>query len=330
MSAKRNMPTRDGFFGEFGGKFVPETLMAPLAELEAGYRAARRDRAFRQQLDDLLRDYVGRPTPLTEAARFAAGCGEFRLFLKREDLNHTGAHKINNALGQALLAKRMGKGRVIAETGAGQHGVATATACALLGLECRVYMGEVDMARQELERLPDAPSRRGGGERRERKPDPEGRDQRGDPRLGHQRREHALHHRLGPRPASLSDDRARLPVGDREGGRGADPEADGEAPGRRHRVRGRRVELDRPLSRDARARGREAHRRRGGREEPRARRACGAVRGRVARRAARDALDPASGRRGTDRRRRTRSRQASTIRRSGRSTRIWAARDESS
>ncbi|HSN67847.1 MAG TPA: tryptophan synthase subunit beta, partial [Thermoanaerobaculia bacterium] len=148
MTARKVLPTKDGFFGEFGGKFVPETLMAPLAELEAGYRAARRDRAFRQELDDLLRDYVGRPTPLTEAPRFAAACGDFRLFLKREDLNHTGAHKINNALGQALLAKRMGKSRIIAETGAGQHGVATATACALLGLRCRIYMGEVDIERQ--------------------------------------------------------------------------------------------------------------------------------------------------------------------------------------
>ncbi|MGH9458527.1 MAG: tryptophan synthase subunit beta [Thermoanaerobaculia bacterium] len=149
MSA-RSLPTRDGWFGEYGGKFVPETLMAPIAELERGYAAAKKDKAFRQQLDDLLRDYVGRATPLTEAQRFAAECGRFRLFLKREDLNHTGAHKINNALGQALLAKRMGKERIIAETGAGQHGVATATACALLGLSCRVYMGEVDMARQEL------------------------------------------------------------------------------------------------------------------------------------------------------------------------------------
>ena len=124
--------------------------MAPLDELESSYRSAMRDPAFRRELDDLLRDFVGRATPLTEAKRFAAECGDFRLFLKREDLNHTGAHKINNALGQALLARRMGKRRIIAETGAGQHGVATATACALLGLECRVYMGEVDMARQEL------------------------------------------------------------------------------------------------------------------------------------------------------------------------------------
>ena len=138
-----------GYYGEFGGRFVPETLIAPLEELEREYRAARRDPAFRRELAALLRDYDGRPTPLTEAARFAERCGVQRLFLKREDLNHTGAHKINNALGQAILARRMGKRRVIAETGAGQHGVATATACALLGLECHVYMGEEDMRRQE-------------------------------------------------------------------------------------------------------------------------------------------------------------------------------------
>ncbi|MHB0972091.1 MAG: tryptophan synthase subunit beta [Thermoanaerobaculia bacterium] len=144
------LPDRNGYFGTYGGKYVPETLMAPLADLETAYRAARRDRAFHQQVDDLLANYVGRPTPLSEALRFVERCGDFSLFLKREELNHTGAHKINNAIGQAVLAKRMGRERIIAETGAGQHGVATATACALLGLRCAVYMGEVDMERQEL------------------------------------------------------------------------------------------------------------------------------------------------------------------------------------
>ena len=134
-------------FGPYGGQYVPETLMAPLEELEEAYLAARRDPTFRAELAALLRDYVGRPTPLTEARRLSADLG-CRLWLKREDLCHTGAHKINNALGQALLVKRMGKTRVVAETGAGQHGVATATACALLGLECVVYMGTEDMARQ--------------------------------------------------------------------------------------------------------------------------------------------------------------------------------------
>ncbi|HUP49349.1 MAG TPA: tryptophan synthase subunit beta [Thermoanaerobaculia bacterium] len=146
----RSLPDRRGYFGEFGGRYVPETLTAALDELESAYRRLRRDRGFRRELDRSLADYVGRPTPLSESTRFAELCGSFRLFLKREDLNHTGAHKINNALGQALMARRMGKERIIAETGAGQHGVATATACALLGLRCVVYMGEVDMVRQEL------------------------------------------------------------------------------------------------------------------------------------------------------------------------------------
>jgi len=145
------LPDRRGFFGQFGGKFVPETLMAALDELETAYKKLKRDRPFRAELGDVLSEFVGRPTPITEAKKFAElSGGGFRLFLKREDLNHTGAHKINNAIGQALIAKRMGKQRIIAETGAGQHGVATATACALLGLQCVVYMGEVDMARQEL------------------------------------------------------------------------------------------------------------------------------------------------------------------------------------
>ena len=152
MQKKRSvsLPDRRGYFGEFGGRYVPETLMAALDEFESAYRAIRRDRSFHRELNAILADFVGRPTALTEALRFAGLCGDFRLFLKREDLNHTGAHKINNAMGQALIAKRMGKQRIIAETGAGQHGVATATACALLGLSCVVYMGEVDMARQEL------------------------------------------------------------------------------------------------------------------------------------------------------------------------------------
>jgi len=164
----RRDPDMRGYFGAYGGRFVPETLVAPIEELTAGYLAARADATFREELDRLLKHYVGRPTPLYEARRLAevggSGIGgsaarreadslrnpHVRIFLKREDLTHTGAHKINNALGQALLAKRMGKTRVVAETGAGQHGVATATACALLGLECDVYMGSEDMRRQAL------------------------------------------------------------------------------------------------------------------------------------------------------------------------------------
>jgi tryptophan synthase beta chain len=143
-------PDARGYYGAYGGRFVPETLVAPVAELETAYLAARRDERFVRRLVGLLRDYVGRPTPLYEARRLSDRLGGARIFLKREDLAHTGAHKINNALGQALLAERMGKRRVIAETGAGQHGVATATVCALLGLECDVYMGAEDMERQAL------------------------------------------------------------------------------------------------------------------------------------------------------------------------------------
>jgi tryptophan synthase beta chain len=141
---------RPGRFGGYGGRYVPETLMAALEELEAAYAAAQADPGFRAELDGLLRDYAGRPTPLYLAGRLTEQLGGAKIYLKREDLLHTGAHKINNCLGQGLLARRMGKRRIIAETGAGQHGVATATVCALLGMECVVYMGEEDMRRQEL------------------------------------------------------------------------------------------------------------------------------------------------------------------------------------
>jgi tryptophan synthase beta chain len=149
----RRDPDARGYFGAYGGRFVPETLVAPIEELTERYLAVRHDKAFQAELASLLEHYVGRPTPLYETRRLvpeAAGVQGVRLLLKREDLTHTGAHKINNALGQALLAKRMGKTRIVAETGAGQHGVATATACALLGLECHVYMGAEDMRRQAL------------------------------------------------------------------------------------------------------------------------------------------------------------------------------------
>ena len=146
----RRDPDARGYFGEFGGRFVPETLVEPIEALERAYFEARQDAAFLSELERLLKHYVGRPTPVYEATRLAAALGGARIFLKREDLTHTGAHKINNALGQALLAVRMGKRRIVAETGAGQHGVATATACALLGLRCHVYMGAEDMDRQAL------------------------------------------------------------------------------------------------------------------------------------------------------------------------------------
>ncbi|MGQ9532089.1 MAG: tryptophan synthase subunit beta [Desulfotomaculales bacterium] len=144
------LPDARGYFGPYGGRFVPETLMPALEELTAAYRAAREDETFREELNYYLRHYVGRPSPLYFAARLSETLGGARIYLKREDLNHTGAHKINNTIGQILLARRMGKTRVIAETGAGQHGVATATAAALFGLECAVYMGEEDIRRQAL------------------------------------------------------------------------------------------------------------------------------------------------------------------------------------
>ncbi|MEU1627170.1 tryptophan synthase subunit beta [Streptomyces sp. NPDC020096] len=144
------VPNAEGYFGAFGGKFIPEALVAAVDEVAAEYEKAKGDPAFAVELNDLLVHYTGRPSPLTEVKRFAEHAGGARIFLKREDLNHTGSHKINNVLGQALLTKRMGKTRVIAETGAGQHGVATATACALFGLDCTIYMGEVDTQRQAL------------------------------------------------------------------------------------------------------------------------------------------------------------------------------------
>ncbi len=149
-SLAHSVPDARGRFGRFGGRYVPETLVPALEELAAAYDAARADPAFRAELDALLRDFVGRPTPLCEAPRLTAHAGGARILLKREDLAHTGAHKINNTVGQALLARRMGKRRVIAETGAGQHGVATATACARFGIPCEIYMGAEDIRRQAL------------------------------------------------------------------------------------------------------------------------------------------------------------------------------------
>src|ERR1700760_3702132 len=154
VAAKKKTPApsteQPGRFGAFGGKYVPETLMAALEELERAYDEARRDRRFRERLQYLLEQYAGRPTPLFFAQRLTDHLGGAKIYLKREDLLHTGAHKINNCIGQVLLSERMGKRRIIAETGAGQHGVATATVCALFGYECVVYMGTEDMRRQEL------------------------------------------------------------------------------------------------------------------------------------------------------------------------------------
>src|SRR5882762_10026996 len=143
-------PDQLGHWGPYGGRFVPETLMAPLEELTAAYHEAQQDESFHRELNDLLRNFAGRPTPLFLASRLSEYAGGAQIYLKREDLLHTGAHKINNSLGQVLLARRMKKRRIIAETGAGQHGVATATVAAMFGMECVVYMGAVDMERQAL------------------------------------------------------------------------------------------------------------------------------------------------------------------------------------
>lgn len=150
MKNLKRLPDRRGYFGQYGGRFVPETLIPALEELERAYEDSKKDRSFQQELSYLQKTFIGRPTPLYLARRFSEHLGGAKVYLKREDLAHTGAHKINNALGQALLARRMGKKRVIAETGAGQHGVATATGAALVGLECEIYMGSEDMERQSL------------------------------------------------------------------------------------------------------------------------------------------------------------------------------------
>ena len=148
MRKGNGMPDRAGHFGPFGGRYVAETLMSALIELEKAYRAAWRDRSFHRELDGLLESYAGRPTPLYFAGRLTEKAGGARIYIKREDLAHTGSHKINNTLGQGVLARRMGKRRIIAETGAGQHGVATATVCARMGIPCEIYMGEEDVRRQ--------------------------------------------------------------------------------------------------------------------------------------------------------------------------------------
>ena len=158
VTTQTNLPDERGRFGDFGGKFVPETVMAALTELEDSYRAVQDDAGFAEQLSNLMTNYAGRPTALYHAENLSRHCGGASIYLKREDLAHTGAHKINNALGQCLLAQRMGKQRIIAETGAGQHGVATATVCAMLGLQCIVYMGVGGHGAPVPQRLSYAPA----------------------------------------------------------------------------------------------------------------------------------------------------------------------------
>ncbi len=235
-------------FGPYGGRYVPETLVSALEELDAAYETVPRRPCLPRELHSLQTDYAGRPTPLFRADRLSerAGC---RVYLKREDLAHTGAHKINNTLGQILLAVRMGKKRIIAETGAGQHGVATATVAALFGLECHVYMGEEDIRRQELNvfRMRLLGRRGGAGDLGQRHA--QGRDQRGHPRLGGQRGGHALHHRFGGRSGPVPRHGARLPGGDRPGDARADAGKRGAAARRAGGLRGRRQQRHRDVPR---------------------------------------------------------------------------------
>ncbi len=236
------LPTK---FGPYGGQFVPETLMPALIELEAAFVSAKEDTAFQDEFNNLMANFVGRPTPVTYAKRLSEKLGGAQIYLKREDLAHTGAHKINNALGQALLAKRMGKKRLVAETGAGQHGVASATAAALLGLECVVYMGVVDIARQEsnvfrMKMLGTEVRPVTSGTQTL-----EGCHQRGHPRLGDECARHTLSAWLGFGAASLSDHGARVPVRDRDGGAPTDVVTGRTTPRYNHRLRRWRLERNR-------------------------------------------------------------------------------------
>ena len=252
----QSYPDKRGHFGEFGGRYVAETLMPALAELESAYRAARRDPAFRAELERYSREYVGRPTPLYFAANLTAKLGGAKIYLKREDLCHTGAHKVNNTLGQALLAVRMGKARITAETGAGQHGVATATMAALFRRECEVFMGSVDVERQSLNvfrmKLLGAKVTAVDAGSRSLKD-----------ALNEALRDwiatvaqHLLPHRHRRRAASVPDDRARLPVGDRARGAPPDSQARGPPARRAGRLRQRRLQRDRALLSVPRGQGR--------------------------------------------------------------------------
>src|SRR3990167_5510725 len=214
-------PDKNGHFGPYGGIYVAETLMGALDELNQAYEKYRHDPEFIAELNYDLKHYVGRPSPIYHARHLSEHLGGAQIYLKREDLNHTGAHKVNNTVGQALLARRMGKKRVIAETGAGQHGVATATVAARYGMECVVYMGAEDVQRQSpnvfrMKLLGATVVPVEGGSRRPE--DAQGRAQRGDARLGDQHRKHLLYHRHRGGTASVSDDGARFQRHRRQGG----------------------------------------------------------------------------------------------------------------
>ena len=212
LNSYRTGPDERGHFGLYGGRFVAETLMPLILDLERAYTDAKADPTFQAEMDRHLATYVGRPSPLYFAERLTQHCGGAKIYFKREELNHTGAHKVNNVLGQIMLAVRMGKTRIIAETGAGMHGVATATLCAKFGLPCIVYMGSVDVERQKPNVLR---MKILGAEVRAVEfgfQDAEGCDERGVARLGRQCARHLLLHRHGGRPASLPGDGARFPV----------------------------------------------------------------------------------------------------------------------
>ena len=207
-----------GYYSGFGGAFIPEVLNATFDELEAVFEGARTDPAFWREYEEIMSTYSCRPTPLTFAGNLTRHFGGARIYIKREDLNHTGAHKANNVIGQGLLVKRMGKTRVVAETGAGQHGVATATMAARFGFECTIYMGEVDVERQRAERFLDGAAGRDGGAGTRRLPHTEGRHQRGVPRLGHKYGQHPLPARHGLRSTPLPRNGHLLSIHYRQGG----------------------------------------------------------------------------------------------------------------
>ena len=244
----REGPNERGRFGIYGGRFVPETLMPLILSLEKAYEEAKADPAFKAELNHLLKHYVGRPSPLYFAERLTEHLGGAKIYFKREELNHTGAHKINNVIGQILLARRMGKKRIIAETGAGQHGVATATACARFGLECIVYMGALDVERQK----PNVFRMKMLGA--EVRPVEQGAKTLKDAMNEALRdwvtnvRDDLLLHRHRRRPASLSGHGARLPVRDRRGDAGADARTRRPPAGQPGRLHRRRLERDRAIS----------------------------------------------------------------------------------
>ena len=264
----RTGPDERGHFGIYGGRFVAETLMPLILELEKAYAAAKADPAFQREMDGHLKNYVGRPSPLYFAERLTAHFGGAKIYFKREDLNHTGAHKVNNVLGQIMLAKRMGKPRVIAETGAGMHGVATATLCAKFGLECVVFMGAVDVARQQ----PNVLRMQALGA--EVRPVESGAKTLKDAMNEALRdwvtnvAEHVLLHRHGRRPASLSDDGARLPMHHRQRDARADAGGRRPAAGFADRLHRRRLERHGPVPSLPRRPQRRNLRRRGGRPRP--------------------------------------------------------------